>query len=137
MFYLAVTMTVTGTVAGASGSKVVPGTKKTVMPARKCYIPAIGVMAEVSLTESQESSPHGQVTRDSLLKNVSMSKPHGLSPHALVLDTAPRVESGASLQITVPTSWLVTLLLSFMLFYDILSFVACIRCLWRQSLFPG
>jgi hypothetical protein len=43
----------------------------------------------------------------------------------------------ASLEITVPTGWLMTLLLSFMLFYDMLSFVACIRCLWHQSQLPG
>jgi hypothetical protein len=90
-------------------------------------------MAEVSSTESQEPSPHGQVARDSLLENMSVSEPHGLSPWASVPDTTPREEPGASLQITMPIGWLVTLLLLFMLFYDMLSFVVCIGCLWRQS----
>jgi hypothetical protein len=72
---------------------------------------------------------HGQAARDSVPEFVLMPEPHGLSPRASVPDIAPRAELGASLQITAPAGWLVTLLLSFVLFYDILSFVACIRCL--------
>jgi hypothetical protein len=53
-------------VAGASGSKVVAGTKKTAMPARKRHVLAIGVMAEASSTESQKSSPHVLAAPDSL-----------------------------------------------------------------------
>jgi hypothetical protein len=58
------------------------------MPARKCHVPAIGVMAETSSVESHESLPHGQASRD------SMSKPHDLSPQASVPDIAPRAEPG-------------------------------------------
>jgi hypothetical protein len=56
-----------------------------------------------------------------------MPEPHGLSPWASMPNITPRVESGASLQITAPVGWLVTLLLLFVLFYDMLSFVSCIR----------
>jgi hypothetical protein len=85
-------------------------------------------MAEASSIGSQESSPHGQATQDSVPKIVLMLEPHNLSPQASMPDIAPRAEPGASLQITVPVGWLVTLLLLFVLFYDMLSFVACIRC---------
>jgi hypothetical protein len=87
-------------------------------------------MAQASLTESQESSPHGQAAQDPLLENVLMLEPHGLSPWASTPDITPRVESGASLQITAPAG-------SFILFYDMQSFVACIRCLWHRSQLPG
>jgi hypothetical protein len=60
MFYPVATMTALGTATGASSTKVVAVTKKTVVPAQKRCIPTIGVMAEASSTESQESSPHGQ-----------------------------------------------------------------------------
>jgi hypothetical protein len=101
------------------------------MPTQKHRVPAISVMAEASSTESQESSPHGQAARDSVPENLSMSEPHDLSPRASMPDTAPRAELGASLKITAPAGWLLTLLLLFMLFYDMLSFVACIRFLWH------
>jgi hypothetical protein len=58
-FRLAVTMTTTGTAAGAYGSKVVVGMKKTTVPARKHRVPAIGIMVEASSVKSQESLPHG------------------------------------------------------------------------------
>jgi hypothetical protein len=45
--------------AGASGSKGAASAKKTVMPVRKCHVPAIGAMAVVSSEESQASLPHG------------------------------------------------------------------------------
>jgi hypothetical protein len=67
------------------------------MLARKRRIPAIGVMAEASSTESQESSPHGQIAPDSMPEIVSMPEPHGLSPQASVPDTASRMEPRASL----------------------------------------
>jgi hypothetical protein len=137
MFRPTVTATAFGTVAGAFESKVAASTKKTVMPARKRRVPAIDVMAEASSTESQESSPHGPATRDSLSKNVSMPEPHHLSPPSSVPNIAPRAEPRSSLHITTPAGWLVSLLLLFMLFCDVLSFVACIRCLWRRSQLPG
>jgi hypothetical protein len=97
MFCSATTVTVTGTAAWASGSKVVVGTKKTMMLAQKRRIPAIGVMAEASSTESQESSPHGQIALDSMPEIVSMPEPHSLAPRASVPDTASRTEPRASL----------------------------------------
>jgi hypothetical protein len=103
LFYPAATMITTGTAVKASGSKIVAGTKKTTVPARKHY--------------SQDSVP----------EIMSMPEPHGLSPWASMPNITPRAEPGASLQITAPVGWLVTLLLLFVLFYDMLSFVACIR----------
>jgi hypothetical protein len=97
MFCLATTATAAGLATRASGSKVVAGTKKIVVPARKRCVPAIGVMAEASLTESQESSPHGQAARDLVYEIASMPEPHGLSPRASVPDIVPRVEPGALL----------------------------------------
>jgi hypothetical protein len=86
-------------------------------------------MAKASLTESQELSPHGQTARDSVPEIMSMLEPHGRSPQASVPDTAPRAEPKASLKITAPAGWLVTLLVSlFVSFNDMLSFVVCIRC---------
>jgi hypothetical protein len=109
IFCPVVTVTAVGMVPGASGSKVVATTRKIVVPAQKHRVPAIGVMVEASSTESQESSPHSQTARDSILEIVSMPEPHGQSPRASVPDTAPRAEPGTSLQITAPTSWLVIL----------------------------
>jgi hypothetical protein len=129
MFRPTATATVVGTVAVVSESKVATGMKRTAMPTRKPRVPAFGVMVEASSTESQESSPHGLTAQDSLPKNVSMPEPHGLSPRASVPDIMPSAEPRASLQITTPAGWLVTLLLSFVLFCDVLSFVACVRCL--------
>jgi hypothetical protein len=97
MFCPAMTVTITGTSVGASGSKVVVDTKKTTMLARKRRIPAIGVMAEASSSESQVSSPHGQTAPDSMPEIVSMPEPHGLSPQASVPDTAYRAVPRASL----------------------------------------
>jgi hypothetical protein len=58
-----------------------------------------------------------------------MPEPHDLPPQASVPDTAPRAEPGALLQITMPTSWLVTLLVPlFVSFNDMLNLVVCIRC---------
>jgi hypothetical protein len=71
--------------------------KKVVMPTQKCHIPAIGVMAEVSSIESQESSPHSLAAQDSLPKNMSMPEPHDLSPRASVPYIVPRAELRASL----------------------------------------
>jgi hypothetical protein len=82
MFRPIATTTATGMVAWVSGSKVVADAKKIVMPAPKCHVPAIGVMAEASSTESQESLPHGQAAWDSLPENKSISEPHSLSPQA-------------------------------------------------------
>jgi hypothetical protein len=50
MFHPTAIVTAMGTETRASGSKVVAGTKKTTVPAWKCRIPAIGVMAEASST---------------------------------------------------------------------------------------
>jgi hypothetical protein len=111
--------------------------KKNAMPAQKRCVPAIGVIAEASSTESQETSCHGLEARDSLMENVSMPEPHNLSPRASLPDMMPRVEPRASLQNTTPAGWLGTLLHSYVLFCDMLSFVACIRCSWHQSQFPG
>jgi hypothetical protein len=68
----AVIATAMGTAAEASGSKVVVGMKKSLVPAQKYRIPAIGVMAEASSIELQESSPNGQTARDSMTEIVSM-----------------------------------------------------------------
>jgi hypothetical protein len=61
MFHPVVTVTIAGTTAGASGSKVVAGTKKIAVPALKRHVPAIGVMVEATSAESWESSPHSQI----------------------------------------------------------------------------
>jgi hypothetical protein len=82
MFCLTVTSTTTGTAAGALGSKVVAATRKTVVPAQKHSVPAIGLMVEASSTKSHESSPHSQTAQDSILEIVSMPETHGLSPQA-------------------------------------------------------
>jgi hypothetical protein len=56
----------------------------------------------VSSTESQESSPHGQVARDSMAEIASRPMARSRSPRASMPDTTPRVEPEASLQIIVP-----------------------------------
>jgi hypothetical protein len=47
-------------VSGASGSKTVAGAKKDNTSVKRCIVPAIGALAEISLEGTQESSPHGQ-----------------------------------------------------------------------------
>jgi hypothetical protein len=99
------------------------------VPAKTRRIPAIGVMAEASLAELQESPPHSQIARDSMSEIMSMLKPHGLTPQLSVPDTVPREELGALLQIIAHVGWLVTLLVPlFVSFNDMLNFVVCIRC---------
>jgi hypothetical protein len=46
-------------IGGTWGSKAATGAKKAVTPIKKRRVPTVGVMAEVSSIESQESSPHG------------------------------------------------------------------------------
>jgi hypothetical protein len=79
MFRPIATVTAVGTVARAFGSTVETDMKKATMPARKCRIPALDVMAEASLTESHESLPHGLVARDSFSENMLIPEPRGLS----------------------------------------------------------
>jgi hypothetical protein len=43
-----------------SGSKTTAGAKKATASIKKVIIPAIEALAEISLEESEESSPHGQ-----------------------------------------------------------------------------
>jgi hypothetical protein len=45
---------------GGSCSKTAAGAKKAITSAKKCIVPTIGGLAEISSEESQESSPHGQ-----------------------------------------------------------------------------
>jgi hypothetical protein len=129
MFHLAATGTALSVAARASSSKVVAGMRKTMVSARKCRVPAIGVMGEASLPELPESSPNGQIASELVSEIVSMPEPHDLSPRASVPDAVPRAESGASLQITMPVGWFVSLSVSlFVSFNGILNFVVCIRC---------
>jgi hypothetical protein len=53
-------------VVGASGSKSATSAKKVAAPVRKCHISASRMLAEASSDESHESSPYGQMPRDSL-----------------------------------------------------------------------
>jgi hypothetical protein len=57
---------------------------------QKRCIPASHMLAEASLAESHESSPHGQTPQDSLPETVSRPKP----------EVVPRSGLEASLQIT-------------------------------------
>jgi hypothetical protein len=50
-------------IGGTWGSKAATGAKKAVTPIKKRRVPTVGVMAEVSSIESQESSPHGRAPR--------------------------------------------------------------------------
>jgi hypothetical protein len=88
--------------AGASGSKGTDSAKKIVVPARKCRVPAIGVMAEASSAESHESSPHGLTAQVSMPEILSRPEPHSQSPRVSLPDIAPRLEPEALLQITMP-----------------------------------
>jgi hypothetical protein len=94
--------TATGVMAGTSGSKGAVVAKKTMVPVWQHCVPAIGIITQVSSTESQESSPHGQVARDSMAEIASRPMERSRSPRASMPDTTPRVEPEASLQITVP-----------------------------------
>jgi hypothetical protein len=47
-------------VSGASGSKTVAGAKKATVFVKRCIVPAIGSLAEISSEVTQESLPHGQ-----------------------------------------------------------------------------
>jgi hypothetical protein len=115
------------------------GAKKATTSVRKRIIPTIGVLAEISSEESQESSPHGQAFRASAPKVQSRSEacgqssePRGRSPTASVLRSNPE----ASLHIMAPlgaggvsTGCLRLCVHLFVLPNDILTFVAaCFRC---------
>jgi hypothetical protein len=67
-------------VAGASGSKNAASAKKAASPIQKGRIPAVGIMAEASLAESHESSPHGQMPRDLVPKMTSRPELPGQTP---------------------------------------------------------
>jgi hypothetical protein len=77
---------------GASGSKGAAGAKKVVAPIQKRRVPAIGVMAEESSTESHESLPHDQMPQDSTPEFASRSGTHGQ-----MLEAALRPEPESSL----------------------------------------
>jgi hypothetical protein len=59
-------------------------------------------MAAASLEESQESSPHGRVARDSTTKITSRSEPRGQSSQASLPGSMPGLEAEAPLQVTAP-----------------------------------
>jgi hypothetical protein len=93
-------MTVTCVAIRAPGSKGAASAKKAVTPVRKCRIPGMRILVEMSSIESHESSPHGHTLRDSLPETMSRLEAHSQTPRCSLPDAVPKPEPKASLQIT-------------------------------------
>jgi hypothetical protein len=77
------------TVGGVLVSKGAAGSKKAVAPVKKCRVPPTRPMAEASLEESQDSSPHGPTIHTVAPEIPLRSKPRGQSPPASILGPNP------------------------------------------------